>query len=272
MARQARILSSTGMYHIMFRGINKQEIFLSEYDYEKLKEIIFSLKDAYGIEIYAYCMMANHVHLFLHEAEPGNISDFMKRILSHYAGWFNFKYERTGHLFANRYKSLPVEDDSYFLTLAKYIHNNPLKAGLVEKLEDYRYSSYSDYIQNNNNAVNIDFLLNILDDDRKIAIKQFVSFSMEEDEQDCDFENNIYNKELMARIKITQITGGIKPYEIRNLPKAERVEILRKLLNESNINKTTLERLTGIPRKTLQRIEKCPNLGTVPKLGQNEEK
>lgn len=269
MARQARILSSTGSYHIMFRGINKQEIFSSDYDYEKLKEIIFSLKDAYGIEIYAYCMMPNHMHLFLHEAEQGGISDFMKRVLSHYAGWYNFKYERTGHLFANRYKSLPVEDDSYFLTLAKYIHRNPVKAGLVENMQDYRYSSYSDYIHNNNETVNIDFLLNILDEDRKMAIKHFVSFSLAAEEQDYDFENSLQNRDLMARVKIIQITGGIKPYEIRNMSKSERIEILRKLL-ECDIKKTTLERLTGIPRKTIQRIEKCPILGTVPEMGQSE--
>lgn len=272
MARQARILSSTGMYHVMFRGVNKQDIFSSEHDYKKFMDIIRSSKDVYGIEIYSYCLMANHVHLFLHEAENGGISEFMKKILSHYAGWYNFKYERTGHLFANRYKSLPVEDDSYFLTLAKYIHRNPVKAGIVENMQDYRYSSYSDYLRNNNEFVNVDFLLNILDEDRKSALRQFESFSLATEEQDYDFENSVQNRELMAKVKIIKMTGGIKPYEIRNLPKEQRIEILTMLLKDSNIKKTTLERLTGIPRKTLQRIEKCPILGTVPILGQNEGK
>lgn len=254
MARQARILSNTGMYHVMFRGINKQEIFSSENDYEKLKEIIFLLKDSYGIELYAYCMMPNHVHLFLRETEQGAISDFMKRILSHYAGWYNFKYERTGHLFANRYKSLPVEDDSYFLTLAKYIHRNPVKAGLAEKMQDYRHSSYSDYIQNDNKTVNIDFLLNILDEDRKLAIKQFVSFSNLKEEEEYELENSLQNRDLMARVKIVQISGGTKPYEIRRLPKEERNKLLKTLMEEHKISKTVLQRLTGISRNTLSSL------------------
>ena len=254
MARQARILSSTGMYHIMFRGINKQEIFSSEHDYKKFMEIICSAKDVYGIEIYAYCLMNNHVHLFLRETETGGISAFMKKILSHYAGWYNFKYERTGHLFANRYKSLPVEDDSYFLTLAKYIHRNPVKAGIVENMQDYRYSSYSDYIRNNNEIVNVDFLLNILDEDRKSAIRQFESFSLAAEEQDYDFENSLQNRDLMTKVKIIQLTGGIKPAEIKLIPKKERDALLKKLIEEHKIPKKVLSRLTGISRNSLYLI------------------
>ncbi len=238
----------------MFRGINKQEIFSSEYDYEKLKEIIFSIKDSFGIEIYAYCMMPNHVHLFLREAEQGGISDFMKRILSHYAGWYNFKYERTGHLFANRYKSLPVEDDCYFLTLAKYIHRNPVKAGIADKLQDYRYSSFSDYIENNNAVVNIDFLLDMLDEDRKVAIKQLISFSNATEDDDYDFESGLQNRDLMAKVKIIQVTGGRRPSEIRLLPKKERNILLKSLMEEHKIPKITLARLTGISRGTLQSL------------------
>ena len=126
MARSKRMLSETGIYHIMFRGANKQEIFSNQKDYEKLKEIISSVKKDLDMQIYAYCLMPNHVHLFVREAEQGDISPFMKRILSHYAGWYNFKYERIGHLFAGRYKSIPVEDDGYFLTLSRYIHQNPV--------------------------------------------------------------------------------------------------------------------------------------------------
>lgn len=254
MARQARILSSTGMYHIMVRGINKQEIFSSEYDYEKFKEIIFSIKERYGIELYAYCLMTNHIHLFLHEAEQGGISDFMKTVLSHYAGWYNFKYERTGHLFANRYKSLPVEDDGYFLMLAKYIHRNPVKAGVVGNMQDFRHSSYSDYINNNSENINIEFLLNILDEDRELAIKQFVLFSNAKEDDDYDFENSLQNRDLMAKIKIIKATGGLKPLEISRLPKTERNKILKSLMEEHKIQKLTLARLTGISRSTLQSL------------------
>ncbi len=239
----------------MFRGINKQDIFSSKRDYEKFKEIIFLAKDKYAIELYAYCFMSNHVHLFLRESEQGEVSDFMKKILSHYAGWYNFKYERTGHLFANRYKSLPVEDDSYFLTLAKYIHRNPVKAGIVENMQDYQYSSYSDYIQNNNEVVNVDFLLEILDDDRKTAIKQFVAFSLKEEEIDYDIANDLQSRDLLVKVKIIQLTGGIKPAEIKMIPKKERDVLLKKLMEEHKIPKKVLSRLTGISRNSLYLIK-----------------
>ena len=251
MARQARLISETGMYHIMFRGINKQEIFSSERDFEKLLNIIRIVKEDYEIQIYAYCMMSNHVHLFLREAQSGGVSDFMKRVLSHYAGWYNYKYGRTGHLFANRYRSIPVEDDSYFLSLARYIHQNPLKAGLVQNLQEYRYSSYSDYIDNNSGFVDIDFLLNMIDEDKELAIRQFVNFSNATDDENYDLEDGIKMKDVMAKVKIIQITGGMKPYEIRSLPKKERYELLKTLIEEHHIQKTVLERLTGISRKTM---------------------
>ena len=217
--------------------------------------LYFLAKDKYGIELYAYCFMSNHVHLFLRESEQGGVSDFMKKILSHYAGWYNFKYERTGHLFANRYKSLPVEDDSYFLTLAKYIHRNPVKAGIVENMQDYQYSSYSDYIQNNNEVVNVDFLLEILDDDRKTAIKQFVAFNLKEEEIDCDIANDLQSRDLLVKVKIIQLTGGIKPAEIKMIPKKERDALLKKLMEEHKIPKKVLSRLTGISRNSLYLIK-----------------
>ena len=81
MARQPRLLSGTGMYHVMFRGINKQEIFHHDADYKKLKEILLRVKKESSMQIYAYCMMPNHVHLFLREENPGDISTIMKKIL-----------------------------------------------------------------------------------------------------------------------------------------------------------------------------------------------
>ena len=253
MARQARILSETGMYHIMLRGLNKQCIFSDDKDYMKFIEILSSVKNDTNLQIYAYCMMPNHVHLFVREAQKGDISSIMKRILSHYAGWYNFKHERTGHLFSNRYKSIPVEDDSYFLTLSRYIHQNPIKAQLSENMQSYKYSSYSDYVDGSIGLTDVDFLLDMLDENRKMAIKQFVKFTA----SDCDekdFEDSLRLKDIAAQVKIIQITGGMKPYEIRNLPKDERNAILLKIIEECNIEKKTLSRLTGIPRASLYRI------------------
>ena len=254
MARQARILSKTGMYHIMFRGLNKQNIFSDDRDYVKFIDILTLTKEKTDLQIYAYCLMPNHVHLFVREAQKGDISNIMKKILSHYAGWYNFKYERIGHLFANRYKSIPVEDDSYFLTLSRYIHQNPVKAMLSENMQGYKYSSYSDYVNNSEGITDIDFLLDMLDEDRKTAITQFMEFSNSECDE-ADFEDSLRIKDVAAKVKIIQITDGIKPYEIRNLPKDERCAILKRIIDESNIEKATLARLTGIHRSEFYRIK-----------------
>jgi REP element-mobilizing transposase RayT len=223
-----------------------------------MKEIIIRAKQKENIQIYAYCMMPNHLHLFLKEIETGTVSLFMKRILSHYAGWYNFKYERVGHLFANRYKSIPVEDDSYLITLSKYIHQNPVKSGMAEHPEDYPFSSYSDYVENNSELTDVDFLLDVFDEDRKTAISKFVCH-INSSEEDFDYEESIRNRDIFTRLKIVTATRGIKPLEIAKLPKAERNELLKDLMNNHGIQKVALSRLTGISRSTLSRLVSSKN-------------
>ena len=129
MGRASRSYSQSGVYHILFRGVNQQSIFEEKADYDKLKETILIVKEEMGFEIYAYCFMSNHVHIVLKEKTDKDISLIMKRILTKYARWYNLKYGRSGALIANRYKSVPVEIDEYFLQLIRYIHQNPIKAG-----------------------------------------------------------------------------------------------------------------------------------------------
>ena len=132
MSRLARIISPTGLYHIVFRGVNKQHIFEEDTDYLKLMQILEELKKEEEFKLHAYCFMSNHVHLLLKEKNAGDISQIMKRLLTKYVMFFNKKYQRSGALIANRYKSQPVEIDEYFLSVIRYIHQNPLKAGLTE--------------------------------------------------------------------------------------------------------------------------------------------
>lgn len=146
MGRQARQLSSSGFYHVTFRGVNHQHIFEEESDYTYFLKALGDLKIDLAFEVHAYCLMSNHVHLLLRERQSGDISLIMKRLLTKYAMYFNRKYQRSGALIAGRYKSAPVEVDEYFIPLQCYIHQNPLKAGLVNKLEEYPFSSYREYL------------------------------------------------------------------------------------------------------------------------------
>jgi len=140
MPRAAREKSQSETYHIMLRGINQQQIFEDEEDYQKFIEIVKAYQAISEYKVFAYCLMGNHIHLLM-EFKKEPIEQVFKRIGSKYVYWYNVKYQRKGHLFQDRFKSEPVDDDPYFLTVIRYIHQNPEKAGISRK-EDYRWSSY----------------------------------------------------------------------------------------------------------------------------------
>src|SRR5690554_3854054 len=127
MPRRAREKSSTGVYHVMLRGINKQKIFHDQEDYEKFIEIVKNYKELCTYELYAYCLMSNHFHLLIKEGKE-ELAAVFRRIGAKYVYWYNLKYKRCGHLFQDRYRSEVVETQQYLLTVLRYIHQNPLKA------------------------------------------------------------------------------------------------------------------------------------------------
>lgn len=155
MPRQSRKNSGTGIYHVMLRGINRQNIFEDSDDYFKFIKLLHQSahpKDEKGLELpplclfYAFCLMPNHVHLLIRESQD-SIASVIKRIAIAYASYFNRKYERIGHLFQDRFKSEPVDDMKYFITLIRYIHQNPVAAGIVSNVEDYVWSSWIEYTE-----------------------------------------------------------------------------------------------------------------------------
>ncbi|MCA0295306.1 MAG: transposase [Actinobacteria bacterium] len=140
MPRQARRRAASGIYHVMMRGVNRDAIFLEDRDCVRFLECLALAKAPSGCQVLGYCLMPNHVHLMLREVgEP--ISEVVKRLGIRYAGWFNKKYGRVGHLFQDRFRSVPVEDDAQVITLLRYIWNNPVEAKLVDAAEDYPWSS-----------------------------------------------------------------------------------------------------------------------------------
>ena len=120
MPRSARRLSATDTYHVMLRGINRQQIFMDDEDCRRFVRILSDCKQLSGFELYAWCLMPNHIHMLIHvQNEP--LEKIIKRIGSRFVWWYNMKYERVGHLFQDRYRSEPVEEDAYFLTVLRYI-------------------------------------------------------------------------------------------------------------------------------------------------------
>ncbi|MFA1822252.1 transposase, partial [Virgibacillus oceani] len=145
MPRGPRKKSHSGIYHIMLRGINRQTIFEDDEDKTRFLETLKKYKAISKYQIYSFCLMDNHIHLLLKETEE-SLSEIIKRISSSYVYWYNMKYGRSGHLFQERFKSENEESTTFFLTVLRYIHQNPVKAGLVRNVFESRWTSVNEYI------------------------------------------------------------------------------------------------------------------------------
>ncbi len=146
MARAYRLQGENCFYHITSRGDDRKKIFLSGTDYEKFLEYLEIAKDRFRFHLYAYCLMGNHYHLFIETLQP-NLSKIMQYINTSYTVYYNKKRKKTGHLFQGRYKSIMVDEDSYFLELTRYIHLNPVKAKIISLPQEYKWSSYKGYLK-----------------------------------------------------------------------------------------------------------------------------
>jgi REP element-mobilizing transposase RayT len=145
MGRPLRIEYPGALYHITSRGNEKKKIFLDDADRLTFLEILKDYHDRYGILIHSYVLMDNPYHLIL-EAPRSNLLKVMHGINGRYTGYFNRRYKRFGHLFQGRYKGILVEKDAYLLTVSRYVHLNPVRARVVKKSEQYRWSSYPGYL------------------------------------------------------------------------------------------------------------------------------
>ena len=145
MPRLARLDSPGTLHHVMVRGIERRNIFKDDEDREDFLSRVGILVGKTGTRILAWALLDNHLHLLLFSG-PTGLPTFMRRLLTGYAIRFNRKYQRTGHLFQNRYKSIVCEEDPYLLELVRYIHLNPLRGSAVKNLREldgYPWSGHS---------------------------------------------------------------------------------------------------------------------------------
>jgi len=244
MPRVAREKSSTGIYHVMLRGINHQIIFEDDEDCQNYLETLKTYQDKSGYIIYAYCLMSNHIHLLVKE-ETEELSNAFKRIGASYVYWYNWKYGRRGHLFQDRFKSEAVENDSYLLTVIRYIHQNPLKAGIVKDIADYRWSSYGEYV-GESRVCDVEFALNMFSTNRVMAVELFKEFNSAENEDRClDYDQAVRLNDAEATDFIRNIAGVVSPTEIQSFDKGKRNEII-KACKEKGLSFRQIERLTGV--------------------------
>lgn len=206
MPRKSRNLIGSAFIHNMVQGINKEYIFQCETEKYKYIELMKKYSQKYQVSIIAYCVMDNHAHILTFSENIQNISLFMKETNTEYAIYYNKTKNRVGYVFRNRFSSKSIYNQEYLLKCIKYIHMNPVKAGITKKEEDYKFSSYKNYISKNGN-VN-ENLLEIVFNNEKNYLKIMNSINYEPlnlEKEDINLEKVLKKFLVQENIKLEQI-------------------------------------------------------------------
>lgn len=267
MARKARGRSQTGIYHVMLRGVNYQQIFEHGNDYRKfiliLRDMV-SLRDEHKrplpprCVLFSYCLMPDHVHLLIKE-EGEIIAEVVKKIALRYAIYYNNKYQHCGHLFQNRFKSEPVNDEAYFLTLLRHIHQNPVAGNLCRRVKDYAWSSWCEYISTSHRMIAICSIHQVLALFPLKELIEQVNTPLPKDTQVLEFERYrgaVPDIEVIAFLKSTYHIGT--PKDIQHFPKEQRCEILI-AAKDFGASIRQLSRLTAISIYSISQVGKKKN-------------
>ncbi|WP_416147453.1 transposase [Salipaludibacillus sp. HK11] len=182
--------SSSGIYHIMLRGVNRRQIFHDDEDCIRFLQTVGKYKLKSELGVYAWCLMGNHVHLLLSEGRE-DLSVTMKRIGVSYVWFYNQKYSSVGHLFQDRFRSESVETDGYLMRVSRYIHQNPVKAGLVKSADEWLWSSCQGYYGRRSfpdGLLDEAILLRRLADDLSVARREYKKFNERVNDDECPFD------------------------------------------------------------------------------------
>lgn len=248
MPRVARQQSESGIYHIMIRGIDHQRIFKDEEDNAKFLRVLKDCKAISEFNLLAYCLMGNHAHLLLKIGNE-NSEQIMKRIGVRYVYWYNRKYARCGHLFQDRFKSEPVDDDTYLLAAVRYIHRNPVKAGICKNISDYKWSSYADYIRPGSDGLtDTAFVFEILPQNK---VEEFHNQNTDDACLDLDERAKRLTDERFMK-DMFQISKCKNAAEFQQLEAAKR-DLHIGMLREKGYSIRQISRLTGISKGIVER-------------------
>ncbi len=197
MARKPRIQFEGAFYHIIVRGNQKQDIFLDDTDCRRYLERLNTYKNTCGFILYAFILMRNHVHLLV-ETPKDPISRIMQRINFTYTQYFNRKYGKVGHLFQGRYKSYLCDKDTYLLNLVRYIHLNPVRAGLVKDAAGYQWSSHDDYVYGTKGLVDTDKVLRLFSERIGVARQKYMEFMTRDNSDTNPWPYAAYEQQIIG--------------------------------------------------------------------------
>lgn len=258
MARSSRFFSNSKTYHIILKGIDSQTIFYDDQDRKFFLKQVSITKKEFNYIVYAYCLMANHVHLVL-KCEDAFLSSSMKSLLVRYVHYFNQKYKRTGPLMQNRFKSKNVENERYFMDVCRYVHRNPENAGIA-LTQNYEWSSYKEYV-GKEQIINKNILLHYLNND----IKEFIKYTLKT--SDIEDLKEYAEYEMIDKLTDEQLIQYImKKFYIKNISdiplffKSKNKEGLEKIIkaisNIKGVNITQVARVTRLGRRCIEKAWK----------------
>jgi len=242
----------------MLRGNERKKIFLDDGDHQRFLDILLKKKTETQLLIYAYCLMDNHIHLVLRD-DQNELSTIMKGIATSYAMFFNVKYNRVGHVFQDRFKSEPIEDERYLMSAIRYVHNNPVKAKIVAKPDQYEWSSYRSYVSPEEITIaEVRYILGMIGGNLNEAIQEFKRFSNERDEANHIDEDEEMIKTLEdGRIYLEEYLAKKWPGAAREAINEDRVmrnEVIQELRSNTDLSIRKIAELLGVNRGVVERL------------------
>lgn len=251
MPRTSRRKSESGIYHVMIRGINQVQLFYDDEDRKAFLSRLERYKNECELSLYAWCLMGNHAHLLV-KAEMSALSAIMKRLQLSYSSYYNRKYERSGYLFQDRFKSKPVDGDAHFLATLRYIHRNPLEAS--GKINEW--TSFDEYT-GSPSITDTGFALSMFADEKNLAIGAFRELVEGDNEPglSCGFEEPHRLGDAEAKEIICRVAAVEHCQQLCDMDRENQRGIIREL-RASGLSIRQIARLTGLSRNIVERIRK----------------
>lgn len=260
MARRAREESPTGFYHVMMRGVNREKIFQLEKHKKLLIKILKEEIKEVDVEIGAYCIMDNHVHLII-KSELADLSELLKKVNIKFAMRYNKNCDRVGHVFQGRYRSEIILNDIHLIQAIRYVHRNPVKAGIVSSIENYKWHTYKEYLSGSSSMISgkiKSLVLDIMggkDGFEQFHLKKEIVIFLDTDEE---VERN---KQALANNIITdycQEKGEIELSKIRDNQES-LAGIVNILLKHKQFTHREIAKMLEIDRNLVHNINKNKN-------------
>ena len=257
MARLKRYHCPKSFYHVMLRGNDGQDIFFSENDRYTMYFLLQEGVENYGHQIHAFCLMKNHIHLLIQVGEVP-LSKIMQNLGSRYTQKINRRYDRVGHLFQGRFKSILIEDEVYFTRLLRYIHRNPVRAHITQTPENYIWSSHNTYLfRNSMEWVTIDYGLSKFGIDLNDSLTRYSAFILkaEAEEELNELRSNFMDGQVLGS---KNFLDNIRNQKVTNLWSSISLEIILKTVcDDLAIDKNELFLPTKSRRASFARAIVC---------------